>query len=477
MTDVAEILNELNLTQYLDSFLQQGFETWDIILDITESDLNSRGRSQRHRGISHDQGLAPPKRRPSGKDDEPLEEGKRVTTAMSEGNDGTAAQTRRKRKYRRHPKPDENAPAKPPSSYVFFSNKMRADLKDKSLSFTDIAKLVGKKWQSLTPSEKELYEQQSFAAKRKFITELVEYRKTESYKTYAEYLLHFKAKQPHIQEVGQEVCNKTLKVQKLEDVPSATSTGTAKCNIASSLSREASSDMRSRAHPLARYQASANAPSTILTTYRETVSGANLQTFACWDHASRMEIPNLGYSWQDERNASQPGILNGPDMSFGFTQTFHNQPRSVGASSPSSLTSEPTPSTLQSTLSIGNKQAPQSQPSIASYFEPRSPLDQSCDRPLLPTPQNSPGAKPGGTLVFHKAYPCLIGIFTMGYSSISHADHLKPHTRTSQLCYSNTTLSMNDDPTPLDPVSALLRAGEIYSSQGRLAYPQHLQQQ
>ena len=81
---------------------------------------------------------------------------------------------------------------------------MREDLKVKSLSFTEIAKLVGKKWQHLTPSEKEPYEQQGFAAKEKFTIELAEYRKTKSYKTYSEYLLEFNTKQFHTQESSQE---------------------------------------------------------------------------------------------------------------------------------------------------------------------------------------------------------------------------------------------------------------------------------
>ena len=39
MTELAAIFDELGLTQYLDSFLDQGFDTWDTILDITEPDL------------------------------------------------------------------------------------------------------------------------------------------------------------------------------------------------------------------------------------------------------------------------------------------------------------------------------------------------------------------------------------------------------------------------------------------------------
>lgn len=81
---------------------------------------------------------------------------------------------------------------------------MREDLKGRLLSFTEIAKLVGENWQNLVPNEKEPYEQQAFAAKEKYTIELSEYRQTENYKVYAEYLLDFKAKQLHQQETSQE---------------------------------------------------------------------------------------------------------------------------------------------------------------------------------------------------------------------------------------------------------------------------------
>ncbi|KFZ23968.1 hypothetical protein V502_01551 [Pseudogymnoascus sp. VKM F-4520 (FW-2644)] len=104
----------------------------------------------------------------------------------------------------------------------------REELKGKSLSFTEITKLVGKKWQNLTASEKEPYEQQSFDAKEKCRIELAEYEQTESYKAYSEYLLDFNAKQLHIQESSQESPNGTSKMPKLENIPSASSTSRAK---------------------------------------------------------------------------------------------------------------------------------------------------------------------------------------------------------------------------------------------------------
>jgi hypothetical protein len=39
MSGLAAIFEELGLNQHLDTFIDQGFDTWDTILDITESDL------------------------------------------------------------------------------------------------------------------------------------------------------------------------------------------------------------------------------------------------------------------------------------------------------------------------------------------------------------------------------------------------------------------------------------------------------
>lgn len=39
MHALEPVFQELGLAQYLDIFLDQGFDTWDTILDIQESDL------------------------------------------------------------------------------------------------------------------------------------------------------------------------------------------------------------------------------------------------------------------------------------------------------------------------------------------------------------------------------------------------------------------------------------------------------
>jgi hypothetical protein len=99
-----------------------------------------------------------------------------------------------KRKYRRHPKPDEHAPERPPSAYVIFSNKIRDEVKDQNLTFTQIAKLVGDRWQKLDPASKEPFEAQANTAKERYNTELSAYRKTDRYKEYTAYLADFKTK-------------------------------------------------------------------------------------------------------------------------------------------------------------------------------------------------------------------------------------------------------------------------------------------
>jgi hypothetical protein len=74
------------------------------------------------------------------------------------------------------------------------SAEVREDVKGQNLAFTEIAKLVGENWQLLTPSQKEPYEAQAATDKERHITELAEYKKTDSYKEYVQYLADFKAK-------------------------------------------------------------------------------------------------------------------------------------------------------------------------------------------------------------------------------------------------------------------------------------------
>lgn len=87
-----------------------------------------------------------------------------------------------KRKYYRHAKPDSNAPLKPSSAYVMFSNDVRAELKQQNKSFTDLAKIIGDRWKNISAEEKELYETNALEAREDYLQKIEEYQKTESYK-------------------------------------------------------------------------------------------------------------------------------------------------------------------------------------------------------------------------------------------------------------------------------------------------------
>ena len=71
---------------------------------------------------------------------------------------------------------------------------MRESLKGQDLTFTEIAKVVGEKWQVLPAEEREGCERQANGAKEKYYAELAEYKKTPHFEAYQKYLEDFKSK-------------------------------------------------------------------------------------------------------------------------------------------------------------------------------------------------------------------------------------------------------------------------------------------
>ncbi|KAI8979013.1 hypothetical protein BDB01DRAFT_259295 [Pilobolus umbonatus] len=112
--------------------------------------------------------------------------------------EGDTANESSKRKYRRHPKLDKNAPIKPTSAYIMFSNHVRNEFKEKNISFAELAKIVGDRWKRLDPAEKNKYESIASREKDEYTKTVKEYQKTEEYKNYQSYLTDFKKKQDSI---------------------------------------------------------------------------------------------------------------------------------------------------------------------------------------------------------------------------------------------------------------------------------------
>lgn len=207
MSNLKDRLARLGLSQYHQVFVAEGFDSWETVLDITESDLSSLNvklghRRKLQRAIAESRGQSSEKPLPinlpragstagSYRSDDSGPESK---TKQPESSNPSSGVTGAKRKYRRHPKPDEHAPERPPSAYVIFSNQVRESLKGQDLSFTEIAKVVGEKWQVLPAEEREGCERQANGAKEKYYAELAEYKKTPQYEAYQKYLEDFKAK-------------------------------------------------------------------------------------------------------------------------------------------------------------------------------------------------------------------------------------------------------------------------------------------
>ncbi|CAK7272399.1 hypothetical protein SEPCBS57363_005112 [Sporothrix epigloea] len=196
------VLEELNLTQYFSSLVDHGFDTWNTILDITESDMDAMGvklghRRKLQRRIANFRGIAPDVALASSA--QTSEDASQAEAAMKQDysmeNRQIVPGVLAKRKYRRHPKADESAPERPPSAYVLFSNKIRDDLRGRTMTFTEIAKHVGECWQGLSATEREPYETQAQVAKDKYHSDMAEYKKTDTYKDYMKYLHDFRAKQ------------------------------------------------------------------------------------------------------------------------------------------------------------------------------------------------------------------------------------------------------------------------------------------
>ncbi|KAK9712650.1 hypothetical protein K7432_007002 [Basidiobolus ranarum] len=205
--EVSEFLRKCKLEQYADTFISEGFDQLKSLLEITENDLAAMDVKRGHRRLlqreiasirgipsSHPIGvpLVPPEGTFISLGDSamsiPMHQLSPTSGEMSSDANGN------KRKYRRHPKPDKNAPEKPPSAYVMFSNKVRNELKDQNMSFTEIAKIVGDRWKSISPEEKDEVERSAAKEKEEYYEILNAYKETDDYKEYQKYLEEFRKK-------------------------------------------------------------------------------------------------------------------------------------------------------------------------------------------------------------------------------------------------------------------------------------------
>eukprot|EP00475_Leptophrys_vorax_P006798 TRINITY_DN14248_c1_g1_i1.p1 TRINITY_DN14248_c1_g1~~TRINITY_DN14248_c1_g1_i1.p1 ORF type:complete len:261 (+),score=87.59 TRINITY_DN14248_c1_g1_i1:84-785(+) len=76
-------------------------------------------------------------------------------------------------------KAEDGKPKRPPTSYLIFTNAMRAQAKadNPDLKMTELSKVMGSMWRDLTDEEKRPYEEQAKAAKAKYDKDLAGFKK------------------------------------------------------------------------------------------------------------------------------------------------------------------------------------------------------------------------------------------------------------------------------------------------------------
>lgn len=428
--------------------------------------------------------------------------------------------------------------------------EMREDLKGRSLSFTEIAKLVGENWQTLNPKEKEPYEAQAFAAKETYTVKLAEYRQTENYRTYAEYLAAFKAKQQYQLEASQDgkksgrVKGKAPKLTesasqdgskrpKLENLPSQSSSSTVN-SCSSSTMRSEGTIMEISAGSKGRIQSiGSSAPPSSWITGEAMVQQTALPAISSalgevaqvrresivpavpsipWRAQKRpIELPIHGYAAQPDQRPLAIGRYS--DTPASYFQRYPSQQSSVGGFTPPPLlTSQSTDSTIKSSISSGSGESRIGN----SYFGPRTSQDEtSRNVPSLPLPPIYSGSKLSGTFDGHlppirrgslSPTSSINPSYKPGPPSKSH--HISAHTKHASFNMTIGSMAIDFQPVaanrfpisrlppsshlghpqlyrhgsstdenigPLDPISALIHAGEIVNTQGQQQQNQQLQ--
>ncbi|KAL9581774.1 MAG: hypothetical protein Q9212_003691 [Teloschistes hypoglaucus] len=196
MADLRVFLSSIGLDQYHQRLVEAGFDRWETILDITEDDLEhlsvKRGhRRQLQQEIAYTLRLG---NEPGDQQSKALSRSLAVIDS-SQGSQSIQKTPLPKRQYTRHPRPDPDAPQRPPSAYVLFSNAVRDELKDDSLSFADKAKTVGDRWRKLTDESREHWKQRASGPQEKYKTDWEQYQNSESHHDYQSYVSNFNASQ------------------------------------------------------------------------------------------------------------------------------------------------------------------------------------------------------------------------------------------------------------------------------------------
>ena len=90
---------------------------------------------------------------------------------------GVVVQSQRPRKRAKRSPRDPGAPKRASGAYVFLTNEIRPQIlrENPGIKFTDLGRILGQKWRSLTPKERKRYEDMAASDKIRFQMEMQEY--------------------------------------------------------------------------------------------------------------------------------------------------------------------------------------------------------------------------------------------------------------------------------------------------------------
>jgi hypothetical protein len=202
---LSAALARLGLAQYEERLRENGFENWETVTAITEDDMAEldfkRGdRRKLHRAI-REYNSTNAFQGGYWNSHFPLSSG--GPSSVGEHSEATTPSsqqqaTRTIRSYRRHPRPDPNAPHKPKTAYVLFGEHVRQDPALIHSSFTEFAKETGKRWRNLSHEERvNSWEAPAADRLRKYKEELECYKQTKEYRSYQTYIDDFKHQIQH----------------------------------------------------------------------------------------------------------------------------------------------------------------------------------------------------------------------------------------------------------------------------------------
>jgi hypothetical protein len=107
----------------------------------------------------------------------------------------SAQQKRQKRSYRHHPRRDPNAPVRPTTGYVMFSNACRSDSETSHIQFVEMAKRVGHLWQDLGLGGRDVWINRAATRMAEYQKQYEVYKTSDDHTQYQSYLKDFRSKQ------------------------------------------------------------------------------------------------------------------------------------------------------------------------------------------------------------------------------------------------------------------------------------------